>query len=81
MAKKEKKIQYNLIKSKLAEANKSNQQLAEKLGVADETVSSWCTNSAQPSIKRLFLIADYLNINVQSLLTPTSPKSKDSHSK
>jgi len=77
MAKKEKKIQYNLIKAKLAETNKSNQQLAEKLGVAEETVSSWCTNSAQPSIKRLFLIADYLNINVQSLLIPTRPKQEE----
>lgn len=77
MANKQDKPLYNRIKSKLAERNTTNQQLAESLGVAEETVSSWCTNSAQPSIKRLFKIADFLNINVQSLLTPTKPKIED----
>ncbi|TWR26786.1 helix-turn-helix transcriptional regulator [Mucilaginibacter achroorhodeus] len=73
MAKKDEKILYNRIKSELADAQISNQELAKKLDVAVETVSSWCTNSAQPSIKRLFDIARVLDINVQKLLVPTRP--------
>ncbi|OWK70626.1 hypothetical protein CBW18_10975 [Pedobacter sp. AJM] len=29
--------------------------------MAAESVSSWCTNSAQPSIKKLFEVATHLN--------------------
>ena len=75
MAKNKVKPQYNVIKARIAEKQKTNQGLAEHLGVAEETVSSWCTNTAQPSIKRLFKIAEYLDINVQFLLAETKPKS------
>ena len=59
---------YNRIKSVLAEKGKTNKDLADALEIAPETVSSWCTNSAQPSIKKLFQIAIFLDIEVGSLL-------------
>jgi transcriptional regulator with XRE-family HTH domain len=62
---------YNRIKSVLAEKGKSNIDLADLLDITPETVSSWCTNSAQPSIKRLFEIASVLDIDVRQLLVST----------
>ncbi|WP_293787453.1 helix-turn-helix transcriptional regulator [uncultured Pedobacter sp.] len=53
---------YNRIKSVLAEKGKTNKDLADALRIAQETVSSWCTNSAKPSIKRLFEISSYLDV-------------------
>jgi len=65
---------FNRIKSVLAEKNKSNIELAEAVHVAVPTVSSWCTNSAQPSIKKLFEIAEFLNVDVRDLLKPNDLK-------
>jgi len=62
---------YNRIKSVLAENEINNKDLAAKLQIAPETVSSWCTNTAQPSIKRLFQIAEIINIDVRDLLIST----------
>lgn len=62
------KIIYNRIKAVLAEKGKTNKDLADALHIAPETVSSWCTNSAQPSIKKLFDIAKYLDVEVGTLL-------------
>jgi transcriptional regulator with XRE-family HTH domain len=59
---------YNRIKSVLAEKGKTNKDLADALKIAPETVSSWCTNSAQPSIKKLFQIAFYLDVEAGKLL-------------
>lgn len=47
---------------------KTNKNLADALKIAPETVSGWCTNSAQPSIKKLFEVAIYLNIEAGDLL-------------
>ena len=60
---------YNRIKSVLAEKAKTNKDLADALKIAPETVSSWCTNSAQPSIKKLFEVAEYLEVEAGELLT------------
>ena len=62
------KTTYNRIKSVLAERGKTNKNLADALKIAPETVSSWCTNSAQPSIKKLFQIAVYLDVEAGDLL-------------
>ena len=59
---------YNRIKSALAEKGKTNKELADALKIAPETVSSWCTNSAQPSIKKLFQVATYLEVEAGQLL-------------
>ena len=65
------KTAYNRIKYVLAEKDKTSIYLASELKVAAETVSSWCTNSSQPSIKRLFEIAKVLDVEVRSLLIST----------
>ena len=68
------KIIYNRIKAVLAEKGKTNKDLADALHIAPETVSSWCTNSAQPSIKKLFEVAKYLDVEVGTLLVPSIAK-------
>ncbi|WP_222539244.1 helix-turn-helix transcriptional regulator [Pedobacter polysacchareus] len=65
------KITYNRIKAVLAEKQKTNKDLADALKIAPETVSSWCTNSAQPSIKKLFDIAIFLGVEPGDLLSST----------
>jgi len=64
---------HNRIKSVLAEKGKTNLDLADSLNVTPETVSSWCTNSAQPSVRRLFEIARILDVDVRVLLISTKP--------
>ncbi|WP_152269398.1 helix-turn-helix transcriptional regulator [Agriterribacter humi] len=65
------KISYNRIKAVLAERGVANNELAKKIKVSDQTVSAWCTNSKQPSIKTLYEIARYLKIDIRELLVST----------
>ncbi|MDD3063209.1 MAG: helix-turn-helix transcriptional regulator [Massilibacteroides sp.] len=58
----------NRIKVVLAEKNKSNKWLAEKLGRDYSTVSKWCTNNSQPNLETLLQIAKVLEVEVQELL-------------
>lgn len=58
----------NRIKVVLAEKNRTNKWLAERLGKGPATVSKWCTNSAQPNLENLMDIARYLEVNVNELL-------------
>lgn len=59
---------YNRIKAVLAEEGKSNKDLAQLVGVAEQTVSRWCTNSGQPSIETLYQIAKVLKRDVRDFL-------------
>lgn len=61
---------YNRIKAVLAEKGITNKALAEALGVNKDTVSSWCVQRKQPSLENLFTIADFLEVDVRSLLFP-----------
>ena len=63
----EKRI-LNRIKSVLADKNKTNLWLAEKLGRNKSTVSKWCTNDQQPTLDTLFDIAEVLGVDVSALL-------------
>ena len=58
----------NRIKVILAEKNRSNKWLAERLGKDPATVSKWCTNSAQPGAATLIDIARVLDVEVGELL-------------
>ena len=58
----------NRLKVVLAEQQKTNKWLAEKLGKDVTTVSKWCTNKSQPGLETLFEIARYLEIEVKDLL-------------
>jgi putative transcriptional regulator len=66
----EKKV-YNRIKAVLAEKGKTNNWLAEELGMNRTTVSKWCTNDVQPTMESLFRIAEVLDVNVRELLIST----------
>lgn len=57
----------NRIKVVLAEKNRTNKWLAERLGKGPATVSKWCTNSAQPNLENLMDIARCLEVNVNEL--------------
>lgn len=59
---------YNRIKAVLAEQQKTNLWLAEKLDMSPNTVSKWSTNTMQPTIETLFRIARALNVEARDLL-------------
>lgn len=61
----------NRIKAVLAEQNKTGKWLAEKLGKSACTVSKWCSNSNQPDLQTLEIIAQLLDVDKRDLLTPT----------
>ena len=60
----------NRLKVVLAEEGRTNKWLAEKLDKTVTTVSRWCTNEMQPSLETLYEIAEVLNVDVRSLLSP-----------
>jgi len=64
------KKQFNRVKAVLADKGKSNKELAELLGLSEQTVSLWCTNTRQPSLEVLYDIAEVLDIDVRELLVP-----------
>lgn len=65
-----KEIRYNRIKVVLAEEGIDNAMLAAYLGVTVETVSKWRTNRGQPPLKKLYMIAEFLKMDVRNLLVP-----------
>ena len=58
----------NRLKIVLAEKNRKGKWLAERLGKNEATVSRWCSNTAQSSLKMLVKIASILNVNLGHLL-------------
>lgn len=58
----------NRIKAALADKGRTNKWLSEQLGVAQTTVSKWCTNAAQPNLETLMQIAKLLDVQVDTLL-------------
>lgn len=61
-------IKYNRLKAVLAEKDRTSRWLYEKLGVSKITVSRWVRNDRQPSIEKLYEIAESLNVEVSDLL-------------
>lgn len=59
----------NRLKVVLAERRRTNRWLAEQLGKDQATVSKWCTNTSQPSLKTLFQIAEVLGVKAQDLIS------------
>lgn len=58
----------NRIKVVLAEKQRTNRWLAERMGKSENTVSRWCFNKSQPSIVQLQEIANLLDVDVRVLL-------------
>jgi transcriptional regulator with XRE-family HTH domain len=59
---------FNRIKAVLAEKGKTNNWLAETLGMNRNSVSKWCTNQMQPTVETLFAIAEALDVEARDLL-------------
>lgn len=58
----------NRLKVVLAEKNRTNRWLAAQLGKNEATISKWCTNSTQPSLRDLVAIAKCLEVDTKDLL-------------
>ena len=53
----------------LMQAEGLNQtKLAEKLGVKQNTISAWLLGRKEPSIRSLWLLADYFDIEIDYLV-------------
>ncbi|WP_199417076.1 helix-turn-helix transcriptional regulator [Chitinophaga silvatica] len=51
---------------------KSNKELAEAMGLTEQTIFRWCQNKRQPPIEKLYEIGKYLKVNNRELLNPTN---------
>ena len=65
------------IKVVLAEKQRTNKWLAEKLGKEYSTVSKWCTNTNQPDLITLSKIAHLLDVDIRELLVSGKPIIKE----
>lgn len=62
----------NRIKVILVEKKRTNKWLADQLGKDQATISKWCTNTSQPSLETLVVIAKVLDVDVRELIIPTN---------
>ena len=60
------KKEINRLKVVLAE--KKRRWLAAQIGKNEATISKWCTNTTQPSLDDLVLIAKCLEVDTKDLL-------------
>lgn len=58
----------NRLKVVLTEKQRTNKWLAEQLGKDQTTISKWCTNSSQPDLGNLMLIAKILDVELTDLV-------------
>ena len=61
----------NRLKLVLVEQKKTAKWLAGEIGKDPATVSKWCTNTAQPSLETLSIIAEKLDVDIRELLLPS----------
>ena len=64
----------NRIKQELEAKGISQTELANRLGKTFNMVNLYATNKVQPPIPILYQIAEILNVDVRTLLTPTEVK-------
>ena len=65
---KQMKQEINRLKIVLAEKKRTNRWLAAQLGKNEATISKWCTNTTQPSLDDLVMIAKCLEVDTKDLL-------------
>jgi transcriptional regulator with XRE-family HTH domain len=68
------KKNLNRIKAVLADAGQTNKWLADQLGKDPVTISKWCTNTTQPDLQTLSMIAEVLGVNMRELLVDIKPQ-------
>ena len=71
MSNNQQNVMLNRLKAALAEQGKTNRWLSEQLGKSENTVSRWCANKVQPSIQQFIEVANILDVDVRTLITPT----------
>ena len=64
----------NRIKQELEAKGISQTEVANRLGKTFNMVNLYATNKVQPPIPVLYQIAEILNVDVRTLLTPTEVK-------
>ena len=61
----------NRLKVVLAEQQKTGKWLAAQIGKSNCSVSKWCSNSVQPDLVTLDMIAKILKVEIKTLLYDT----------
>ena len=61
---------FNRIKEVLARKGKTQKELSIALAKNYHAVSNWCINKAQPHVRDLYRIAEFLDVEVSELLEP-----------
>lgn len=67
-------MKLNRLKIILVEKEKTSKWLSEQLGKGQVTISRWCTNEVQPSVRDLNRVAELLDIDVRELLVSNKEK-------
>ena len=67
----------NRLKVVLAEQKRTNKWLAEQLGKDPATISKWCTNTSQPDLVTLTMVANLLDVDVRQLTNKTKVSNTD----
>lgn len=52
----------------MKDENLTQVALAQKIGVKQNTISAWLSNKKEPSIKSLWLVADYFGVDIDYLV-------------
>ena len=68
------KMILNRLRVVMADKNKTNRWLAEKLKVNENTVSKWINNSQQPNLMTFYKISVLLEVDMRDLFESTLPK-------
>lgn len=56
------------IKELMKEENLTQVALAAKIGVKQNTISAWLLKKKEPSIRSLWLLADYFNVDIDYIV-------------
>ncbi len=56
------------IRELMKEENLTQVELASKIGLKQNTISAWLLNKKEPSIRSLWLVADYFNVDIDYLV-------------
>lgn len=56
------------IRELMKDENLTQVALAQKTGIKQNTISAWLSNKKEPSIKSLWLIADYFGVDIDYLV-------------
>ncbi len=56
------------IRELMQEEGLNQSKLAEKIGVKQNTISAWLLGKKEPSIRSLWLLADYFNVDIDFIV-------------